>query len=467
MTAENNKSAKLRQLVYQGNPLIQSRKQFSTIGMRLFILGLMTLNPHLSKKDKFFDKEFAEYVISPSELTKLFDNHYYLNDLQAECDKLFDSKLTLKYNNGDFDLLHIFDVLKYKSKDGLHIQFDSKMKPYLLELVEGGYTAINIEQIFKLTSTYAVRLIELCLQYRNMTKGNVITRALTIEDIRFYLNVPEDAYEGRMSNFRKYVLDEPILEIEKVTDFKMSYKVEKEGRKVKGFIFELDLSKIAEKNFSLNFDEVAKLPISAPYADVYGELMKQGFSAKAAKEILSAVNDKVEVGLRLEYALKILPEVDKKSPIKNKQGFLRKAILENWRVNDIKAKQKMNISESAKIKNQMKLNVLDFEKEKAQRKVEMADEFMEKTGISQKNLQGEEIPIPSVIVKIIQEKMLGGEEIPESMLAILKAFKFTPERFKQVYKGNYQNTAQSSSTAKIGANKSEFISLADVLPSFT
>lgn len=57
--SEKNKSAKLRQLVYQGNPLIQSRKQFLTIGMRIFILGLMTLNPHLSKNDKFFDKEFV------------------------------------------------------------------------------------------------------------------------------------------------------------------------------------------------------------------------------------------------------------------------------------------------------------------------------------------------------------------------------------------------------------------------
>ena len=146
---KNSKTTKLRELVYQGNPLIQARKDFTTIGTRLFIIGLMTLNPHLSKKDKFFDKEFAEYVISPSELAKLFGNNYYLNDLQTECDKLFDAKITLNYTDGDFDLMHVFDVMKYKSKSGLHIQFDPKMKPYLLELVEGGYTTVNIEQIFK------------------------------------------------------------------------------------------------------------------------------------------------------------------------------------------------------------------------------------------------------------------------------------------------------------------------------
>ena len=461
---EMQKSVKGRELVYQGNPLIQSRKYFTTIGTRLFILGLMTLNPHLSKNDKFFDKEFPLVYISASELTKLFGDSKYLSLLKAECEKLFNSSITLDYTNGGWELIHIFDVMKYVPSDGLYIQFDPKMKEYLLELVEGGYTAVNIEQIFKLTSTYAVRLIELCLQYRNMTKGNIIERKLTIEEIRFYLNIPDDAYTGRIDNFRKFVLDEPIVEIERITDFRLSYTTEKEGRRIKNFIFALDISRLPNETFDINFTLGKKLPVSAPYADVYGELMNQGFSAKAAKEILSEVNDKVEVGLRLEYALKILPEVDKKSPLKNKQGFLRKAILENWRVNDVKAKNEMNISESAKIQNQMQLNTLDFEKEKARRKIEITDEIMEKTGISQSDLQGEEVPIPSIFVKSIQDKILGREELTEGMLTTLKAYKFTLERFKQVYMKDRKINLPTLNKS----NSAGFKSVADVLiSSFT
>jgi len=262
---KNKKPSKGRELVYQGNPLIQSRKYFNTTGTRLFILGLMTLNPHLSKNDKFFDEEFPLAHISTSELAKLFGHTEYLSMLEKECEKLFNSSITLKYTDKSFTLMHIFDVMEYKTNDGLYIQFDPKMKPYLLELVKGGYTAINIEQIFKLTSTYAVRLLELCLQYRNMKKGDVISRPLTVDEIRFYLNVPEDAYVGRLDNFKRFVLDEPILEIEKVTDFRLSYHTEKEGRRIKHFVFELDLSMIAEKTFSLNFDEVEKLPPNSPY----------------------------------------------------------------------------------------------------------------------------------------------------------------------------------------------------------
>ena len=301
------------------------------------------------------------------------------------------------------------------------------MKPYLLELVEGGYTAINIVQMFKLTSTYAVRLIELCMQYRNMTKGNLIKRSLPIDEIRFYLNVPDNAYEGRIDHFRQFVLDEPIEEIERITDFRMNYRVEKEGRRIKNFVFELDISRISAKTFDIKIEN-KKLPIAAPYADVQGELIKQGFTAKSAKEILDEVKDNVEVGLRLEYALKILPE----SNVKNKQGFLRKAILEDWRKKDVKSKNEMNISDKAKVRNRMKLNELDFEKEKHQQRIDYANEAMEATGITAADLQGSEKPIPPRMMTQIQEEIMKGK-LTETAKSVLKAFNFTVERFKQVY----------------------------------
>ena len=112
---------------------------------------------------------------------------------------------------------------------------------------------------------------------------------------------------------------------------------------------------------------------------------------------------------------------------------MRKAILENWRVNDVKSKNAMNISEKSKVKNQMKLNILDFEKEKVQRNIEMTNEVMQNTGISQTDLQGSESPIPARLVNDIQDKILSGKENTDSVTQALKIFNFTVERFKQVY----------------------------------
>ena len=118
--------------------------------------------------------------------------------------------------------MRVYEIMKYEPKVGLHMKFDNRMKPFLLDMVKGNYTAINIEQIFKLTSPYAVRLLELCLQYKNMFKNGKIKRSMTEESIRFYLNVPENAYIGRIDNFKKNVLDEPIKEITEKTDFIMN-----------------------------------------------------------------------------------------------------------------------------------------------------------------------------------------------------------------------------------------------------
>jgi len=449
---KNKKQVKGNAVTYQGNPLIQSRKYFNSIGTRLFILGLMGLNPHLSKNDKFFDEEFPLIRISTSELTRLFGHTEYLSMLESECEKLFNSSIKLNYTDGGWELMHIFDVMKYVPKEGLYIQFDQKMKPHLLELVKGNYTAVNIEQIFKLTSTYAVRLIELCLQYRNMTKGNVIERKLTMENLRFYLNVPDDAYVGRLDHFKQRVLDDPIKEIAKVTDFRLSYTTEKEGRRIKYFVFELDISGVSDNAFNIQSEKVDKLPVSAPFADVLGELVAQGFSRKSAQAILNKVNDDIEVGLRLEYALKILPAYHKKNPIQNRQGFLRKAILEDWRKNDVKSKNKMNISDASKVKNQMQLNNLDFEKQKLQQQVNDAYDALKKTGISQADLQGDEKPISAGVVNAIKQAILQNN-LSDASKTILQSFNFTTERFKQVYMKNDFIPSENATSSHSGFNR--------------
>jgi len=200
---------------------------------------------------------------------------------------------------------------------------------------------------------------------------------------------------------------------------------------------------------------------------VQGELIKQGFSAKAAKEILTEVGDNVEVGLRLEYALKILPEYEKKSSVKNKQGFLRKAILEDWRKNDIKSKNAMNISAASKEKNNMALNNLDAEKAKLQDRIDLANDAMKATGITAADLQGEETPMAKIAVDMLRAQLQKGENLTAEAANFLKIFKFTPERFKQVYMTNYQEGSENASTANFERSTQGFNSLGNIFANRT
>ena len=143
-------STKLREKIYQSNPLIQARKGMNVLEMRLFTMGLQGINPHLSNKDNFYDENFKMTYISCKKLRKIFSSPWYLHDLDKVCDKLFHNDvIKLRYEDGGFKLMHMFDVLEYKPNDGLYIQFSTIMRPYLLDLMEaGGYTQITVAQIF-------------------------------------------------------------------------------------------------------------------------------------------------------------------------------------------------------------------------------------------------------------------------------------------------------------------------------
>lgn len=57
-----------RPIIYQANPLIEARKAMNALEMRLFLIALQDVNPHLSKNDRFYDKDFPMTHIAPSQV---------------------------------------------------------------------------------------------------------------------------------------------------------------------------------------------------------------------------------------------------------------------------------------------------------------------------------------------------------------------------------------------------------------
>ena len=315
----------LRDEVYQGNLLIQARKEFDTLGMRIYLLGLRGLNPHFSLKDKKYDQEFPEVFISTKVLTELFGgNTKYLHDLKAACKKMLDATIELNDADGGFKLMHIFRELYYKPKEGLYLQFDDKMRPYLLDLFETrGYTRVGVEQIFYLSSPYSIRLVEIMLQYQNIPKMKLkreIVRKVDVEQLRFMLNVPEGTYKGRINNFRQYVLDGPIAEINSKTIFRMSYTAIKKGGRVTGFEFHMDISALPEEERKFKYSEIA-----------FEKLRELGFNNKAAAAILQKCENADDCLKRIDNAIEIFQQQSIRKPIENQLGFLRRAIEEKWK----------------------------------------------------------------------------------------------------------------------------------------
>lgn len=233
-------------VVYQANPLIEGRREFSLVETRLFYIGLKDLTPHLTKKDHVWlggelgeHTNFPTTTISTKELVQLFGSDSYYSTLEGICNDMARKTIQVKDADGNgYDIYPVFNKISYRKNTGLTLRFNPDMKPWLLDLANKPFTKLPFEQIWGLGSPYAVRLLELLLQYQN-TKTH--ERTLTVDEIRNCLAVPENAYKGRMNNFRQFIIDKPVREVNEKTKYKIDYEPVKEGRKIVAFKFKLHL----------------------------------------------------------------------------------------------------------------------------------------------------------------------------------------------------------------------------------
>ena len=230
-------------VVYQANPLIEGRREFSLIEARIFYLGLRDIVPRLTDKVKIWGdktyKEFPTTNISASELVQMFGNCKYYSTLKDICRDLSKKSIEVKgEEEGEYFYRPLFTELHYSKSNGLTIEFSPKMVPYLLDLADKPFTKLPFEQIWALRSSYAMRLFELLLQYQN-TKTH--ERILTIAELRYCLGVPDEAYKDSIENFRRRVIESSIKDINEKTAYKVEHEKVKEGRKIVAFKFKLHL----------------------------------------------------------------------------------------------------------------------------------------------------------------------------------------------------------------------------------
>ena len=329
-------------MTYQLNPLVNAQKNFNVMETRLFYLGLQDINPHLTNKDKYFDEEFPDTLITPAQLKEIFGHGQYLKEVKKACRKLIGTSIEINYEDG-FDLFTVFQHLKYKEKIGLHIKFNEDMRPFILDIYKGfkkyGFTKIEMQQIFVLESAYAMRILELMLQYNGKKKGGIIKRKVEIEELRKRLSVPVDSYK-RMKDFRKKVLDLPISEIERKTKYTITYETIKEGRKIVAIEFSCNCNAvqaddrytetIEAESYEEKLEEAGQIKLieeNKEENDTLKKLKGYRYNKKTIQVLLDACGgDWEDLKNRLDYAEQ---RAQKDKPNKP-AGFIKTAIMEDW-----------------------------------------------------------------------------------------------------------------------------------------
>lgn len=332
------KNDKRELAVYQANPLIQARRHYGIIEHRLFRLAIADLRPKL-KNSLYYDEEFRPFHMTAKEVLDQFQGEdggerHSLYERIFEAHKNMMGSYVQIGTAKSHTLFPVFDMIKFDVKEGLSIQFHRSMKQFLLDLEQGGYTRSLLRLAFSLSSTYALILLELMLQYQGRQKEGRIERDLDIEELRFSMDVPENAYDGRIDNFRRFVIDSAIREINEKTDYHIEPKyglLRGQYNRVTGFHFVMHLPN----------DKKQDQELIAPADGMEERLKKYGIHWSTARRLSKMPH----VGECLQIALENI----QKGTAKNPAAYIKAAIEQDWHGQREAVKMALNEEERERI----------------------------------------------------------------------------------------------------------------------
>jgi len=212
-------------VVVQSNQLVESRYSLTVGEQRLVYAMISLINPD--------DIDFKPYVL------KIQDLAFFLNiDLKnayREADKItsriMERVLHIPQENGDLLKVHWVSSALHK-KGSVELQFNPKMKPYLLQLKER-FTGSQLVIVNQFQSFYTIRIYNLLKQYRKIGY-----REIGLAELREILGIDDSKYPD-FKQFRAWVLNQAKKEFETKlhggsfkSDLTFDLETIREGRKI-------------------------------------------------------------------------------------------------------------------------------------------------------------------------------------------------------------------------------------------
>lgn len=129
-------------------------------------------------------------------------------------------------------------------KNALQIRFTSEVLPYFTGLANGNFTTYQLKDLFALDSVTSMSLYSYFIKnefkYSHQESYEV---ELSVENIKALIDIGEKKYD-RWADFRRYVLDKIIDEINQRTSLKIDYDTVRKGRPIVGVRFKIKSRKV-------------------------------------------------------------------------------------------------------------------------------------------------------------------------------------------------------------------------------
>lgn len=229
----------MKDLIAKSNHVVEASYRLTLNEQRLVLLCVQQI-----KKGKPISAQDS-FTVLASEFADMFgialDGAY--SELQAVADKLYERSVTIYQPDPEYPkLTHTktrwISSIDYIPDEGrVRLYFAAKMIPYI-SMLEGGFTRYNIEHIAKMSSVYSIRFYELfkCWLFGGSSK----VKTVGLDELKGLLDLKDEkgAYQyPSIKDFKLYVLNKAMSEINEHSDLKVSYEDKKTGRKITHLVF--------------------------------------------------------------------------------------------------------------------------------------------------------------------------------------------------------------------------------------
>lgn len=219
-------------IVVKSNDLIQkSRFQLSLQEQKIILYLISKIKPD--------DLELKEHTFEIVDFCKVCGldksngaNYKYIKQTLKE---LRDKSVWVELENGaETTLAWIDSVTMNKNSGSVIVKINDMMKPYLLQLQER-FTQYELLYTLAMKSQYSIRLYELLKSYEYQSQ-----KIFDIDDLKKTLSAEN---YGRFPDFKRYVLDIAMREINELSDLNVDYGIIKEGLRYSKLEFSIKIKK--------------------------------------------------------------------------------------------------------------------------------------------------------------------------------------------------------------------------------
>lgn len=245
---------KKHDLVVKSNRLIEASYRLGLNEQRVLLFAICRCREE--QKGLFADLPVVITATSFARQFPTIDKTNVYRQLRDAMDALYERSVTIHDNDAEgryrVRRTRWISEAGYVDGDGnIQVIFAPEVIKYITRL-EAEFTSYQLEKVSHMTSAHAIRIYELLAQYKDIG-----TRTLNLAALREVLQIEPGEYK-LTADFKKWVLDAAVDQINKHSDITISYKPQKTGRAITDFVFKVKCKDKVSKTRNSGSDQVIR-----------------------------------------------------------------------------------------------------------------------------------------------------------------------------------------------------------------